>query len=86
MPQYVIMTIGWYERFWWTEDEFESNCTAKQRESVLAFTLAATDETFISDVNATTTPGIVSHCCTMPQELCFNLVLVEGWLSQSNIG
>ena len=54
------MTIGWYEQFWWMEDEFGSNCTAAQRESVLAFTLAVTDETFISDVNATATPGIVS--------------------------
>lgn len=43
------------------EDEFGSNCTIAQRETVLAFTLAVTDETFISDVNATITPGIVSH-------------------------
>ena len=55
-----MLTVGWYVRFWWQVEEMHSNCTAKQIESVLAFTLAVTDETFVSDVSLTTTPGIVS--------------------------
>lgn len=55
-----MLTVGWYSRFWWQLEERHSNCTAEQIESLLAFSLAVTDETFLSDLNLTTTPGIVS--------------------------
>ena len=63
MPQYLLLTIGWYSRFWWRAEEPGLNCTAYQRETVLPSTLAVTDDFFldeVDDANLTTTPGIVS--------------------------
>ncbi len=64
MPQYLLLTIGWYSRFWWRVEQPGLSCTAAQRERVLPSTLAVTDEIFldaVNDVNLTTTPGIVGQ-------------------------
>ena len=61
--RYVLLTMGWYSRFWWRAEQPGLSCTAEQRESVLSSTLAVTDEVFIDDsqANLTITPGIVNH-------------------------
>ena len=63
MPKYLLLTMGWYRRLWWVEEEPGLNCTSEQRERVLQSSLAVTDEYFldeVKDVNLTSTPGIVS--------------------------
>ena len=62
--QHVLLTIGWYSRFWWKEEQAGLSCTADQRESVLPLTMAVTDEVFIdmSQANRTITPEIVRMC------------------------
>ena len=61
--RYVLLTMGWYSRFWWKEEQPGLTCTAEQRESVLLHTLAVTDEVFINEgqANLTITPGIVDQ-------------------------
>ena len=62
-PQSSLLTIGWYDRLWWREEEPGLNCTADQRERVIRSTLTVSaDGVFIDEVNGanrTTTPGIV---------------------------
>lgn len=65
LPQYVLITLGWNSRFWWEVEQPNLTCTAEERESVLPYTLAVSDEFFIQegsrDINNTITPGIVSR-------------------------
>ena len=75
MPMFVLLTIGWYPRFWWAVQEPNLNCTAKQREEVLRSTLTVTSFFLLDerDPNVNhTTPGIVRNnklrqCTTMWQ-------------------
>ena len=63
LPQYLLMTLGWYIDSWWTVDDESLNCTVEERESVLPSSLAVLNTFFldeINDVNLTTTVGIVS--------------------------
>ena len=78
LPRYVLLTFGWYSQFWWKEEQPALTCTADERESVLPSTLAITDEVYIqedsSEINRTTTPGIVNISCSVR---CYTVV-VEG--------
>ena len=62
-PQYLFLSIGWYNEFWWKVDDEGLNCTVEQRESVLPSSLAFLNYIFLNetaDVNVTTTSGLVS--------------------------
>jgi hypothetical protein len=61
-PKYVIMTLGRFRKFWWRQEIPDLTCTADQRESVMASSLAFTENYFLDEVrdaNITTTSGMV---------------------------
>lgn len=79
MPQYLLLTIGWYNRFWWKVEQAGLNCTADQRESVLSSSLAVTDEVFLdaaNDVNLTTTAGIVGQNQILMLAILLSLAII----------
>ena len=62
MPRYLLLTIGWYTRLWWTVEQPGVNCTVKQMEMVLNNSIAVSDEVFLDeeeDATIPTTPGRV---------------------------
>ena len=80
-PRYVIITIGWLREFWWNEgiEEGDLNCTAAQRQQVLSFSLAVSDEIFLDlerDADVVTTPGIVRHLNNATHNFVYNLFII----------
>ena len=64
LPRHLLLTPGWYSRFWWRVDDEGLNCTVEERESVLPSSLAGLNFIFldeVADVNLTTSTGIVSQ-------------------------
>ena len=59
-PRYMFLTYAWYDDGWWEEEDEEDGCTSVQRQSVLPYTLAATQDEFLSNFSATTDTGFVS--------------------------
>ena len=63
LPQYLLLTLGWYENFWWRVEDEGLNCTVEERESVLLSSLAGLSFKFLdeeADEDLTTSTGIVS--------------------------
>ena len=72
-PQYIFLFYGWYTSNWWvgTEEEQDllrnisafSSCTAKQRASMVPYSLAPLQAEFLQDQNESTiiSGGIVSY-------------------------
>lgn len=61
LPQYMILTFGWYRRFWW-KFEPTGSCTPQQIEMVLASTLGPIDDFLVEETSVLsqpTTSGIV---------------------------
>ena len=64
MPQFLVLTIGWYVNSWWRMEEPNLNCTADERESVVQSSLAILDDFLLfetGDIDISTTPGIVGR-------------------------
>ncbi len=62
-PQYLLLTLGWYDSGWWTVGEGEEDtlsCTQADREAVLDNTLIIWQFNFITDFSSVADSGIVS--------------------------
>lgn len=61
-PEFMIITYGWYRDEWWTlpatSDRY--NCTAKERATILPYTLAPLQREEPTDLGAEAEPNIVS--------------------------
>ena len=62
-PKYLLITYGWYSREWWKEGITYSNytCTAEERASILAYSLAPRVRESYTDLTAEDDSGIVSN-------------------------
>jgi len=74
LPRYLLLTLGWYSRFWWRENDAQLTCTVAQRESVLRDSLVFVQDEFLNsssptDLNFTSSTGIVSERGTGPLPL-----------------
>ena len=58
----MILTYGWYNDLWWTDDATSSNynCTAEERASILPYTMGPRLPEYPTDLDAEAEPGIVS--------------------------
>jgi len=66
-PRYMFVTPVSNLGRWWEVVEEEDQCTPEDLESILHYTLAATQQfDFHRDPNATTDTGIVSLCIIVP--------------------
>lgn len=61
-PKYLLITYGWYDNEWWTVKATSShyNCTADQRASILAYTVAPRLQESYTNLTAEDESGIVS--------------------------
>ena len=62
LPRYLLLTLGWYENFWWRVEDERLNCTVEERESVLLSSLAGLNSKFLNkeaDEDLTTSTRIV---------------------------
>ena len=72
LPNYLLITPGWYVESWWRVDDEGLNCTVEDREAVVHSTIAPLNTFFLDetrDANLTTSFGLVRR--TMHFE--------EGW-------
>ena len=59
-PVHLLMTAAWYAPRWWLLEDENYTCSALERENVLLTSLAFLHFEFLTDLNLTTTTGIVS--------------------------
>ena len=68
LPRYLLLTPGWYSRFWWRVEGEGLSCTVQQREAVLTSSLAFLHFAFLdpeTDGNLSTSTGIVKNYITI---------------------
>ena len=62
-PKYLLITYGWYDNEWWKAGATSSDytCTAAERSSALAYSLAPRVQESYTSLTAEDASGLVSY-------------------------